>query len=352
MRNFFYRLTHWEKWDYRVKYYLLSPWWLLYCLRARSLWWFTASNPSLTFGGFEGETKMEMYADLPPGSFPKTIRIDPSMNAEEAMQKVLHKGFDFPFVVKPDAGMMGFMFRKVSSPGQFENYHGEIGCPYLVQEMINYPLEISVFYYRFPGNNRGTITGFLRKESMQVTGDGYSKLLELMKRDSMAKFRLKELRSKHSGMLDTVLPAGQTYILSFARNLSRGGKLVSMSHEIDEKLLAVFDRISLYKNCFFYGRYDILCTTIEDLKEGRNYSILEFNGAGAEPHHVYGMGNNLFQAQRILLKHWSILFKISVMNRRRGIAFWPYSKGRSFLSQAKNHFSRLRKLDREFPVYP
>ena len=59
-----YRLTHWETWYYITKYIPLAPVWLWYCLRARSCWFFTPSNPTLTFGGFEGESKKEMYDQM------------------------------------------------------------------------------------------------------------------------------------------------------------------------------------------------------------------------------------------------------------------------------------------------
>ena len=122
-----------------------------------------------------------------------------------------------------------------------------------------------------------------------------------------ANFRMKELKSKHTGKLDEIIPIGQPYILSHALNLSRGGKLVSLEHEKDASLLKVFDGISLHTKHFYYGRYDIKCASVEALKQGKDFSILEYNGCGAEPHHIYGSGNSLFQAYSIVLKHWKVL---------------------------------------------
>ena len=69
-------------------------------------------------------------------------------------------------------------------------------------------------------------------------------------------------------------------ILSYASNRSRGGKLISLAHEIDEDLVRVFDQISHQSKHFYYGRYDIKCASIEKLKKGIDFSILEYNGAG------------------------------------------------------------------------
>ncbi len=86
------------------------------------------------------------------------------------------------------------------------------------------------------------------------------------------------------------------------------------------------------------------------LKEGKNFSILEYNGSGAEPHHAYGCGNTLLQAHRIFTQHWKILYKISKYNRDKGVPYWKFRQGWEFLKAAKQHFSKLKKLDSSFGV--
>lgn len=340
-----YVLTHWEHWDYRAKYIPLIPAWLWYCVRAKSLWFFTPSNPTLTFGGFEGESKKEMYDQLPPGSYPKSVFISHAMAFKEAEKLQVANGLSFPFVVKPDAGMMGFLVRKITNPEEFRSYHEQMPAAYILQELVTYPIEISVFYYRFPGEQQGHITGFVRKEPMEVKGDGRKTLLQLAQEHPRARFRMGEIRSKHANRLGEVIGAGEIVSLSSAANLSRGGKLVSLSHEKDDSLLKVFDDLSHYAKHFYYGRYDIKCASVEDLKKGRNFSILEFNGSGAEPHHIYGNGNTLLEAHTILLRHWKVLYTISKLNYARGIKYWKFSTGLRHLKLARKHFKSLKELD-------
>jgi hypothetical protein len=192
---------------------------------------------------------------------------------------------------------------------------------------------------------KGKITGFLKKEFLQVTGDGKSTLWELISNYPRVQFRLEEMKSKHLGRLHDILPLGETYCLSNALNLSRGGKLVSLAHEKDERLLKVFDDLSHYTTQFYYGRYDIKCASVEDLKKGKNFYILEYNGCGAEPHHIYGDGNTLLQAYKILLHHWNVLYKISTYNYSRGANRWEFRRGWRFLNTAKKHFKKLKQLD-------
>jgi hypothetical protein len=261
------------------------------------------------------------------------------------LEKIMTYDLSFPVAVKPDVGRMGLMFRKINSFGELYDYHRRTTVDYLIQEFVDYPLEVSVFYYRFPGSASGTITGFIKKECLCVTGDGSSTLLQLMTCYPRVRFRLEEMKTKHESNLDKVIPYGENYILSHALNLSRGGQLISLEHEKDERLLSVFDELSNYTRFFYFGRYDIKCESIEDLKNGRNFKILEFNGGGAEPHHVYGNGNTLFQAWKILIQHWCVLFRISEKNNERGIPYWSFKKGYAHFKKAGEHISALRKLD-------
>lgn len=286
-----------------------------------------------------------MYDQLPPSSYPKSIYISHSSNFTEVQKQVIASNFEYPFAVKPDVGMMGFLFRKIDNIEDFRLYHDKMPVDYIVQDLIKYPLEVSVFYYRFPNEQKGTISGFLKKEMLEVIGDNKHTIEELILTHPRASFRLKEMKSKHEYRLQEILPEGEIFRLSWAANLSRGAKLVNLAHEADEKLLKVFDELSHYTKYFYYGRYDIKCKSIEDLKEGKNFSILEYNGSGAEPHHIYGANNSLFQAYKILLHHWKILYKISKYNNRNGAKYWKFMPGWRFLKAAKKHFKVLKELD-------
>ena len=88
-----------------------------------------------------------------------------------------------------------------------------------------------------------------------------------------------------------------------------------------------------------------LLNSIEELKQGKNYSILEFNGSGAEPNHIYDAGISIWQAYREILKHWKALYRISKYNHKHGTPYWSYRKGRKFLNEAFRHFRMLEKFD-------
>lgn len=353
LKESLYIITHWQTWHHHAKYIPLTPVWIWYCLRAGTPWFFTQSNPTLTFGGFEGEGKKEMYEQLPVGSYPFTTYIQPGIALEQVEKQIADQGFEYPFIVKPDVGMMGFMFRKIDNREQLGMYHAVMPNLYLVQELIDYPIEVAAFYYRMPNEKKGTISGMLIKAPAQVVGDGIKTIRELiLANDAVAVVtKREEILSRHKQRLDKVLDAGEVFNLSLASNRGQGGAFMGIDHEIDESLQSFFDNISHYNGNFFYGRYDIKCKSIADLKAGKNYSILEFNGAGAGVQHIYANPYSLFKACGIILTHWKMLFRISRYNKKKGIKGWKLWEGWRFLKTAKKNLMMLKKVDAEFPVF-
>jgi hypothetical protein len=345
VNRFFQRLFNWELWPFYVLYSPIGPVWFWYCLKARSFWFFSSSNPTITFGGFEGESKKEMYKQLPPDLHPKTIYILHDLPFEEVKKKICSARFNYPFIVKPDVGMKGILFRKIENEEQLQKYHSRIPVEYIVQDLVELPVEVSVFYYRYHTQQKGSISGFIQKELLEVYGDGKSTLWELIIKHPRAKHRLEEMKHRHEHRLNRVLEKGQHFYLSYAGNHNRGAKFINLSNQIDDDLLKVFDELSHYTDKFFYGRYDIKCTSIEDLKQGKNFSILEFNGCGAEPNHIYDAGITLSAAYREILKHWKVLYEISRYNHKNGTPYWSFRKGNKFLHEAKRHFKLLSKFD-------
>lgn len=351
LRKLWFKITHWESWHYQIKYIPIAPFWLWYCFKARSFWFFTASNPTITFGGFEGEGKMEIYDQLPDNSYPQSELISSGSPFQEVIELIQTGKFNYPLVVKPDVAAGGYLFRRIISEVRLKEYHSYIDVDYIIQEWVDYPLELGVFYYRMPDVSKGVISGMLLKEQPEVTGDGESTLSELISKHRILRLNYDTIRVRHKERMKLVLPAGEKFVLSHASNRSQGARLQNLDHEIGAQLCAVFDQISLHSKNFFYGRYDIKCRSIKSLKEGKDFSILEYNGAGAGIQHVYGNNYSLFRACKMIVQHWEKLYQISVYNNRiHKVAYWEYNKGRKFLKNSRTELNKLRLMDEEFPV--
>ncbi len=345
VRKFFERLTNWELWPFAVLYFPLSFFWVGYIIRSRAIWFFTPSNPTIAFGGFEGEGKKEMYDQLPPHTVPRTIYVQHNLTFEEVKYRIAEAGFQYPFIVKPDVGMKGILFRKIDSEEQLKKYHDRIPVEYIIQDLIEMPVEVSVFYYRHPASDKGTVSGFILKELLHVVGDGSSTLEQLILNHPRAKHRHKEMQHRHGHRFDRVIEKNHIFYLSYAGNHNRGAQFTNLKDEIDEPLHRVFDALSYYSKHFYYGRYDIKTTSLEDLKAGKNFMILEYNGSGAEPNHIYDCNMSLLEAYREILKHWKALYEISKYNNRNGFPYWSFIKGYYFIKASQQHFKMLEKFD-------
>lgn len=345
MKKIINRITNWEAWPFKLLYAPITPVWGWYMLKSRSIWFFTPSNPKITFGGMDGEPKKEMYDLLPKSFYPATFNVLPGQDFDSIIADLQNAGISYPFIVKPEVGCQGILFRKIDHEAELKNYHSKIPVEYIVQELVDYPMEVSVFYIRHPQEKKGRVTGFLHKIPLQVTGNGKDTLETLVSQHPKGQKRIGEIHSKHKDRWHDIIPANEKYMLSYAANHNRGAHFVDLKAHIDDKLVAIFDDISHNINDFFYGRYDIMCSNVDDLKNGKNFSILEYNGCGAEPNHFYDTGYTLPGAYKEILMHWKALYSICKYNRSLGIEPWPFQKGRKFLAEIKAHFKLIREVD-------
>lgn len=345
MKRISQKIFNWELWPFYLIYTPLVFVWLYYFIRSRAFWYFSNVNPTLQFSGFEGETKREMFEQLPVESFPTTIFINPNQSFESVLNELQKHNLSFPIAVKPDIGSKGLCFRKIDHEEDLKNYHTTFPYDYLIQTLITWPVEVSVFYVRYPNSTKGKVTGFIAKEYLQVKGDGEKKLLQLIEEHPKAKYRITELTTKHAAFLNDIIGMNETYYLSITGNHNRGANFKNLHKEIDAQLTAVFDSLSNYSKYFYYGRFDVKATSIEDLKAGKNFSILEFNGVGSEPNHIYDCNMNYVDALKTIAQHWKYMFEIGKINAKNGIAYTPFLEGKKMLQNAFRRYEELEKLD-------
>ncbi len=314
-------------------------------LRSRAVWFFTPSNPKLTFGGMEGEPKREMYDLLPLNLYPATLNVLPSQRFDEVLKHINISGIEYPFIVKPEVGGQGILFRKIDNQASLKHYHSFVPVEYIIQKMVHYPIEVSVFHIKHPEQQKGIVTGFLHKIPLQVLGDGKHTLAQLVLLNPKAQKRYNDLHSRHAEKWNKILSINEKYILSYAANHNKGAHFIDLKDFINDDLVAVFDRLSIRINDFFYGRYDVMCNSIEDLQQGKNFTILEYNGCGAEPNHFYDTGYTLRGAHKEILKHWKLLYEISKHNADQGIKPWSFWRGVKFQRDTKKLYRTMKEAD-------
>jgi len=313
---FFIRLFNWEYWPFHIVYAPIYLHWLWLCARARSFFFFNTANPTITNGGFLMESKKAIYDLIPLNYYPRTLFFKAGTGKEKIIVGVNKEQMRFPLIAKPDIGMQGKSVKKIENISGLLDYALQSKVDFLVQEFVSYQNEVGIFYYRYPGEPTGRISGIVGKEFLSVTGDGVSTMEELLLMNKRYILQLPVLRKTYGVELKRILKDGEELLLVPYGNHVRGAKFIDASHLIDDKLSGTIDHICRQVPGFYYGRLDIRYQSWEDLKEGKNFSIIELNGAGSEPTHMYDPKHSIFFAWKEIIRHLNILARISRINRR------------------------------------
>jgi hypothetical protein len=259
----------------------------------------------------------------------------------EVVYTIYRNHFSFPLIGKPDIGMQGIAVKKLDNKAELIEYVLTTKVDFLVQEFVPFKNEAGIFYYRYPGEQKGHISGIVEKEFLTVTGDGFSTIKELLYKDKRYILQLPALKKAYGERLKTVLAQGEEFVLVPYGNHVRGAKFIDASHLIDEKLTQSIDKVCQEIDGFYFGRLDIRYNTWEELREGKNFSIIELNGAGSEPTHMYDPKHSVLFAWKEITRHWNILWRISKMNHDKDDR--PYMNTRSGLDMLKEN-SRYVKM--------
>jgi hypothetical protein len=331
--NFFIKLRSWEYWPFGIIQFPLFIYFLWLALRSRSLVFFSASNPGIEMGGMFGESKFNILSKIPLQYRPKTsiVRLP---TTTELVQKLILEEFSYPVIFKPDLGERGYMVKRVSSEGDIRSYLEKIKIDFLVQELVDLPLEFGIFYTWFPSEPHGKVTSITAKEFLFVMGDGRSTLQQLILSKDRAKLQWDTLKNVFASRLNEVIEDGKKIELVSIGNHALGTKFVNGNHLINEKLNQTFDRISQHVDGFFFGRFDLRCATLEDLYEGK-VKVMELNGCGAEPAHIYDPSFPLWKGMMVMLRHWRNIFLISRENHRLGVPYLSFREARDYYKKFK-----------------
>jgi hypothetical protein len=332
--NFSIKLRHWEYWPFGIVQLPAIVYYAWLSLRARSFLFFTASNPGIEMGGMFGESKIAILDKIPEAIKAKTVFISRGTSPEQVIETIANNGLHFPVVFKPDLGERGYRVKRIYTEAQVQEYVRTFRFDFLVQELIDLPLEFGVFYKRLPSQKNGVVFSIVGKEMLSVTGTGAHTLQQLIINHDRAKLQWQKLKPQHEHRLHEKIIRGERVLLNPIGNHCLGTMFLNSNHLISDTLNKSFDRISQQIEGFYYGRFDLRTASVEDLRQGR-VKIMELNGCGAEPAHVYQPGYSFWKAAVEMLQHWKNIFDIAMENKKRGHAFLTYREARAYYQKFK-----------------
>ncbi len=321
------QLARWRQWEFWPAWLFYPPVGL-YCLwlalKYRGPALPTAANPGIVYGGIIGESKMATLKTLMatnPDYTAEAELIDgttPEARLRALAEICRRRNISLPFVLKPDVGQRGAGVKLIRTREQAEQYLRQTRVPMVLQRYAPGPREAGIFYYRFPGEQRGHIFALTEKVFPVITGDGQSTIAELIQRDPRARLVAATYLRRFAGRQNEVLPDGQVLKLVEAGNHAQGCIFRDGMRLCTPELAARIDDISQKLDGFFIGRYDIRFAEENDLRAGRNFQVIELNGASSEATSIYDSRNSLLLAYRTLFRQWDLVFAIGARNRDLG----------------------------------
>ena len=304
-------------------YFPVGVYWAWLSLKYLSIGLPSLANPSISTGGLCGESKSDVLNLLGPHGkavlAPFVTVGDRTLSG--ALSAMASAGLDFPVVAKPDIGRRGSGVEGVADRDTLAAYLARFpeGRRLILQRLVRDEGEAGVFYVRKPGEKHGRIVSLTLKYFPKAVGDGRSTLRALIEADARAS-QLSHLYHRRLGArLDSVPRAGETVRLVEVGNHCKGAIFRNGQRYVTPEMEAAFAEISDEIPDFYFGRFDVRFRSLEDLRQGRGFTIIEVNGAGSEATHIWDRQTRLIDAYRGLFMQIRLAFEIGAANRRRGL---------------------------------
>lgn len=335
--NFFIKLLNWEYWPIWAVYFPIFFYYFYLSVKARSFFFLTAANPGIENGGFGDEVKSILLDQLPKELIPKSICVDYTSPFNWIKQKLEEKNISYPLIIKPDRGQRGWFVQKIHSDNELETYLSKKNIDFIIQEYIDYPEEYAVLYYKYPDQAHGSINSVCKKDFLSIIGDGVSTLQELILAKPRAKLQFENLKTKYHNKLKFIIAKDKQIVLNTIGNHCKGTTFLNYNHLINKQMVETFEKITNTLEGIYFCRFDLKCNSEEDLNTGKNIKIVEINGLGAEPAHIYDPNYKLLQAWKDLKTHWDIVYKIALQNKARGFKYPTLSEAKVAWKKYKAH---------------
>ncbi len=322
-------LSYFEFWPTGLFYFPMKLYGLYLAARYGGLTLPTITDPLFDVGGFHGESKAQIHTQIPESlnaQFANTLPLTKiegeatEITLKRALDLLAQHKLEYPIIVKPDVGMRGMGVQRVYAPEDIKQYIEKYpaGETMIFQEMYDYPSEVGLFYIRKPSEAKGRIFSLTAKYFSYVVGDGQTPLKQLIEEHPRYGRIAHVYLPRHEDKWDMVLDEGEQFRIAFAGSHSRGTIFKDGNHLITPKMEKAWDKLSKQIPEFYFGRFDVRFTNLEDLETLENIKIVEVNGAGAEATHVWDSKTKLFDAYKTLMRQYKYMFEIGAENKKRG----------------------------------
>ena len=318
-----YRASFAERMPPWVIYLPATIYWFILAVYYRSLTLPLIANPEMELSGFANDSKIKIFEQFKnKDDYPKQLLITHKKNMSKAtLGKIIEReNLQFPLIAKPDVGSKGFGVQLFDSTDPLYDYVKTypIGEKILLNEFIDYIEEIGIFYVRYPNQQKGFIPSLTLKYPLLIKGDGVQTVKGHLRNISAGRRIFKVCQTYHGDDLNKIIPKDCYFRASILGSHRAGAIFKDGKDLIDGALTSRINIIAQSLPNFYFGRLDIKIRSLQDFKQGKNFKIMEVNGASSEMTHIWDNRYSLFYAWKMTVWHIHLLFKIGHLTRKMG----------------------------------
>ena len=318
-------VSFFEFWPGWLFYAPVVVFWILKSVRYRSVTLPALANPRIDAGGICGESKNDILrlagpiarlwiADYAGMTTAGHVDCNDLAVAQIVMAEA---GLAYPIVAKPDMSCNGVGVRIIEDAGALKQYLSSFprATRLQLQTLVTYEGEAGIFYIRHPGESRGRITSVTLKFAPSVIGDGKRSISDLILADARLAAVSRLLFKKLGPKVGSIPAPGETVRLVFVGNHCRGSTFQDGMHVVTPALIAQIDAIAQDFPDLYFSRIDLRYHTLDDLRAGKNFKIIEINGSGSEATHIWDPAMTIREAYATQFFHYGESFKIGAAIR-------------------------------------
>ena len=323
------RTMNHEYWPTLFVYIPVLCWGIMRVISGKGLGKMTAVNPGYADdAGVQDESKMDLNLKLGDGTTNDESVLHCVLIAEsEDLNKRINTANELidhdqalgglPVICKPDKGERGRAVRLELTKEGVADYCRKNREPFVMQKYHPGPLELGVLWIRhaesitdpeYDGPS-GFIYAITIKHFPVLTGDGKHTLRKLILMHPRYRAQAAVFIQKLKDQLDLIPDEGEEVSLGFAGNHAQGAMFTDGEHlitpQLSEKLGTIANRFNAeHGGGFDLGRFDIRCESLEQLRLGEGFGIVELNGLTSEPTNIYDPDRSLMWAWGVLGGYW------------------------------------------------
>lgn len=321
-------VSFFEFWPDWLFYAPVVVFWILKSIQYRSITLPTLANPSINAGGICGESKNAILDLAGPNArkwIADYVGLTVSAHADandtrRAIAAMDQAKLRFPIVAKPDVSCNGVGVKIVRDEAQLASYLTAFprGAALQLQSLVTYEGEAGIFYIRHPGAEIGQITSITLKYPPIVVGDGQRTIKALIAADDRLTAISHVLLPKLGAKAGNIPAPGERVALVFVGNHCRGSTFKDGLDIATPALTARIDEIMRDMPGVYFSRIDLRYNSLEALRDGQDFKIIEFNGSGSEATHIWDPEMTLSRAYRDQFSHYGESFRIGATIRAKG----------------------------------